>query len=425
MPADPSPFWLPDGPVPVERVIEMNPVIRQSLWARFNDCHLGGLFEMRAGRFSNPYAAAGTLFHSFAAEALRTMREQKETRIPPAEALEIMYEVAAQRDVEPWDRVVLPQQFWPHLRLCVLKFAKDMSFSVDMLVAIEERITVPLPYRMPDGSAGERLFSGQPDALLFDPPDGAVVIDFKTGRALPPEPRKALDEYTYMDSEKEALTRLSWEGYAQQRAYGMLVMRRYPSVQRVTLREVYVYRGVTREATIFRADLEHVEREIATDLEQLDRAVAAGPRFAGTGLPRDPWPASPGRSCSWCSGANRCPIEATARSYKAIASPEEAERAAAEFHVADGVRATTRKALKEYCEVTGELIPVRNAKGRKVMGFNVKSDGSQSFGVFTPEGSDRSSSPDPRMEEAFLRAAEDATRGRARERRARKTSGRS
>lgn len=418
VPADPVPVELPDGPISVEEVALLLPVIRQSLLASFDECHLRALFDIRYGwGYSSHPAAAGTIFHSFAAEAMRTMKALGETRIPVAEALEILYDVARQRNVPAWDRVVVPAHHWDKLRLGVIKFAKDNTFSVDRIVDIERRLTVPIRYDLPDGRIIERFFTGQPDLLLWDPPDGAIILDYKLSWGLPPARR---DETGEPESAEKEARRLSPEGFFQQRAYGFVVLKRYPALQKVTLREFYPLKGVTRQATIYRHQMEHIERELAILIEGLDRAISEGPEFAGTGGPRDPWRASPGRGCQYCPKPSRCPIDSDARGAGAIESPEMAERYAAEYHVADRVRAHHRDALKAWANTHGP-VPVKDSKGRRVMGFNRKDDGRNVFEVFTPDGSDRGpEGPDQKLAEAFAASSKEAAIERARKRRERR-----
>jgi len=386
--SDPAPVPLPSGPVSYEEVREILPTIRQSLLSTYDSCPLQALFDMRhAWNVSTHPAAVGIIFHRFAAEALRTMKLHKNRKIPVAEALEILYEVAAQRGVPEFERVHVPTREWPKLRLAVVKFANDQEFSIERLVAEERRFSAEIPVLTPDGTAGYRTFTGQIDALSYDPPDGAIVLDWKTGWALPPEPRYEDEEFTY--SEDEARKRLSWEGYFQQRAYGYLILRAYKNLNRVTLREVYVLRNKTREATLYRSDMENIERELGLLIEGLDRAIMAGPKYAGTGSPKDPWEASPGKQCQHCAKAAQCPVDPDYRTDGAITSHEVAARFAAEYKVADRIRTHRRDNLKPWLEIHGPTIEIKDAKGRRVLGYNIKPDGSQRFEEFTPEASDK------------------------------------
>lgn len=415
MASDPAPTPLPSGPVSYAEVKEILPTIRQSLLATFDSCPLQALFEMRhAWNVTTHPAAVGILFHRFAAEALKTLQATGNRQIPTQEAMEILYEVMLQRDVPEYDRVHVPSRELPKLRLAVLKFSKDQSFSIERLVAVERRLFAEIPVVTPDGGIDTRTFSGQVDALSFDPPDGAIILDWKTGWSLPPEPRFEEEEFAW--SETEAQRRLSWQGYFQQRAYGLLVLKAYSNLERVTLREVYVLRNQVREATIYRADLEHVERELGWLIQGLDRAIMAGPKHAGTGNAKDPWPTSPGKQCSYCPKPHECPVDPDYRTEGAIKDADDAARFAAEFQVADRLRTHRREALKTYCEIHGQ-VPLKDAKGRRVIGFNIKPDGSQSFGVFTPEASDKGSlAPDledSRLEEALRESTAEAEKQRS------------
>lgn len=422
MSADPAPMWLPSKPCSVEEVIERIPSHRQSTLAAFDSCNLTGLFNIRYGwGWGGPEAAVGVIFHRVAAEALETLRRTGENSIPVAECLEILYEVAAQRDVPPWDRVMVPMRLWPRLRMAVIKFAKDNTFTIEKVAGIEQRLEAQIPYQLPDGRMITRKFTGQLDVLIYDPPDGAVVIDFKTGQGLPPAARETDD---FFNSEGEATARLSIEGYFQQRAYGMLVMKALPVIQRVTLREFYVLKSEARSATIYRADLEHVEREVRLLMQDLDRAIAAGPRDAGRGNARDPWRAQPGSHCSYCKKPAACPIELDVRGDGAIDSPETAARYAAEFQVSDAVRKNRRGALKVWADQNGS-VELRHSKGRRAIGFVKTETGGQRFEVFTPDASDKGPAApdltqDPKLEAAFIESANELMKTKARARKERK-----
>lgn len=416
MAADPAPIALPSGPVSIERVHEILPVVRQSLASRFDACNLSALFDMRHGwGWSSPQAAAGTMYHLYAAEALRTMVREKERVLPEQEAMEILWDVARQRDVPEWERVHVPMREWPKVKMGALKMALDSEFSFDRIVGVEKTLTAEIPYQFPDGHMGTRTFKGTIDALLWDPPDSAIVLDWKLTYGLPPRARVEREE-DHPFPESESLQRLSFEGFFQQVGYGLLVLKNFPAVSRVALREVYPLKNEVREAWLYRSQLEDVERRIGLLLENLDRAIAAGPRHAGKGTPRDPWIPMPGKSCSWCLRPGQCPIEPEARGIGAIATDEDAARYAAEFTVATVVRTDRREALKVWCSEHGP-IEIRNAKGRSVIGFRPDTG---AFGVYTPEGTDITPIPDPNLAAAFEEAAQEIAKTKARRKRERR-----
>src|SRR6202012_5726323 len=97
------------------------------------------------------------------------------------------------------------------------------------------KLEATIKYADHNGELRERVITGTLDCLLFEPPDGAVVLDWKDTWALPPMPKEA--EAQGFDDEE--LKGLSYHGYFQQRWYAYLVLRNYPRIERVTLREFY------------------------------------------------------------------------------------------------------------------------------------------------------------------------------------------
>lgn len=413
---------VPGEAITLDEVARQWPVIRQSLAARFDDCPLSSYFELRysQGWGTHPQAR-GTLFHRFAAECLRTMRQFDHETIPVSEALEILYEVVRQRDVPPEDIVRAPLRDMRDLRMAAIKFAADNRFSVERLIDVELPLRHTVTYDGPNGPV-ERKLSGTLDALLFDPPDGAIVLDWKDTWGLPPEPveREA-------QTPKDELKGISYHGYFQQRFYGWLVMREYPAVQKVTLREFYVRKTAVRRATIHREELEHVERELSALAEAFDLAMATGaPPFPyrlsgppGTTVGR--WRPQPGRHCGFCSAARQCPIEEDAR-IEVGAPPgslAQAEAIAAELEVVEKVRERLIRAAKAWVESSGQPIKVRWSKGRRVLGWYMTKHGRR-FGSYTPDASDRGThAADAQLEEAMREATREARKRPRRRRSAR------
>lgn len=401
----------PKAPISIEEALALYPSVRQSLLAKFDDCPLSALFDLKYSRgWSTHPQARGTLFHRFAAECLRTMHRQGHETIPVAEALEILLEVVRQADVPPEERVRAPLRDMKDLRMAAIKFASDNSFSVSRIVAIEQRLSATLSYADPvTGEARERVLSGQLDALLFRPPDGAVVIDWKDTWGLPPEPK----ERNVNEGAADELKGISYHGYFQQRFYGWLVMRNYSNVQRVTLREFYVRKTKARKATIDRTQLEEVERDLAVLVEAFDRAVASGqPEWPYRAERMGEWVPQPGRHCGFCVGKRQCPIKAEARGDGAIASDEHARQYAAELQVVDELREHLREALKTWVETSGRPVPVKWSKGRRLIGWFQTRRGRR-FGAYTPDESDRGThAVDAQLEEAMRQSAAEARRAR-------------
>lgn len=385
---------VPKDPLTYEQVVERWPTLRQSLLSDFDNCPLSSYFTMRYGHgWSTSPQARGTIFHRTAAEILRTMQRQGHRTIPPAEASQILIEVCRQRDVPAADIVRVPLSQMPELRMVVRKFAKDNEFSTDKIVDIEKKLTAQVPYTRADGVTVSRTLTGTLDVLLFDPPDGAVVIDWKATFGLPPVPKDS----TTHGYDDEELKGLSFMGYFQQRVYGLLVMTNYRNVERVTLREFYPYRTKVRKATLFRHQLPDVIEEISVLMEAFDSAAAQG----APDLREDEdgmvdvdalgwWHPQPGRHCGFCLKPTACPIPEEVRVAVggAVTSPESAARWAARLQIAERIRDAAREALKGYVETSGAPVMVKWAKGRRALGWYMTPRGRR-FGFFTPDESDR------------------------------------
>lgn len=403
---------VPEGPIDVSEVMRRFPTIRQSLLSKFDDCALSTLFELRyANAWSTHPQARGTIFHRFAAECLRTMKAQDEEKIPVSEALEILKEAVAQRDVAPEDIVRVPLRELKDLRMAAIKFASDNEFTVRNIQTIEKRLSAEITYDGSDGMKITRALTGQIDALIAGGPDQAIVLDWKDTWGLPVMPREK-------PGPEGDEAHLSYQGYFQQRFYGWLVLKNYPAIQRVTLREFYVRKTTVRKATLYRADLEQVEEEMALLAEAFDRAVAGG-------LPAEPyelgkvgaWNPSPGKHCGFCLRPGLCPIEKEARGDGMISTKKQAEQAAQEIAVAERVREHRLEAAKVWVEGHGP-IPVKDSKGRRVLGWQQR--GSQRrFEYFTPDESDRAGGPElsRQLEDAMREATARARPARRRTRR--------
>lgn len=377
---------VPDKPIRLESVWELMPSIRQSLLSSFDDCALSTYFDLAYGQgWSTHPQARGTLMHRYYAEALRTMRKAKSNSLPVSEAIEILYETLLQADVPIHELVRVPLREIRDMRMEAIKFATDNEFDVHLLVDIEKRLSATVTYRHPEtGEPVERVLSGQLDALIAEPPDGAIVIDWKSSWQ-PPQSIRDDD-----DDDPDDAKRLSYHGYFQQRFYGWLVMKNFSNVNRVTLREYYVRKNEVRPATLHRDRLHHVEQEMEMLALHFDRAFAFGsPPTPFEAHTMGPWEPQPGKHCDFCLKPGSCPIEDEARGGGAVTSLKRALQYAAEFLVATRVREHRMKALKAWVDVHGP-VPVRNAKGRQQIGWvDNKTGGGRRFVIHETPGSDR------------------------------------
>lgn len=406
-------------PLPVrtsEQVLEAFPHHRQSLLSQMDTCPLRTKWALEAAeavpdaeRMDRPWdtaeAARGVLAHRYAAEVIRTLWETGNDRMPVAEALEILYEVCAQRDVPDADVVYLPARERRYLRMFAILLVFDpkarqlRTWNMGRVLAVEERMWAAVEYTAPSGATVRRTITGQPDVTLADPPDGLVVLDWKS---TPKAPAKAPD--TKRDDQgnvpgDDAPSNVSYEGYFQQRVYALLEFANRPNVQHVTLREVYPMdpNGLqVRTATIYRTDLERITRELGILTELLDRAIAGGSRSAL-------WKPQAGKHCAHCPRVRACTIDPDERlAQGGIATQTQAADVGAAFVWADAIRQQTRDAAKAYHEATGLPIPVRTSKGRLELRH---ATGTRSFGMHVPEDSDRGPE-DPNLAGIFREAAE-------------------
>lgn len=341
---------------PYPNAVARYPKLRQSRLASFDQCALLSKFDEEYRRdWSGHPQARGTIFHRFAAKALEQMAALDEKTIDPEIALAILRECLRQHDVPDEDVVTIPFEQIKDLRWVVIKWADENIFDVEYLASIEERIDADIEYEAPDFGWVQRTLTGQLDALFIPEPDWAVVIDWKDTWALPPQ------------------NDLSSGGYFQQRFYAYLVMRKYKSIERVTLREHYVRYSETREATVFRSELTNIGEELAALVERWDRAVENGDWPLVPGQQPKLWTPSPGAHCSYCPRPGACPIFPSARAQGAISSEEEAERWAAEQTVAKAAVAQRDKALRAWATARGP-IPIKHAKDpNRVLGHRAAS----------------------------------------------------
>lgn len=372
----------------LDEVLDWWPSLRQSLLGDFDSCRLMTRFGLEGFAYTTPAQARGILFHRFAAELLHTLQATGEVTIPVDEALEILYEVCAQRDVPDGEVVWCPAEERKLLRIAAIKFVTENDWQMDRLMAVEERLFSTIEYPHPDGGIVRRQVTGQPDALLADPPDGIIVLDWKTTQSPPPEyrPRDGQEKHDHARG-------LSYLGYFQQRTYAKLVLDRYPAASSCTLREHYPVAGATREATVFRSDLEHIERDLRALCELMDRALAGGSESKV-------WQPTPGKHCAWCPRPTACPVNPVVRLKEGgITSQAQAERAAAQFVLTDAMRKNLAEALKGWVEANSP-VGVKSAKGRYEMRWKYSEDGRRRFGVHVPDASDRGAA-DPKLDRTF------------------------
>lgn len=336
---------------------------RQSLLRSFEVCARRTLADLKipdelsVGN-SGALADLGSAAHAVFAAILRDLHRDGQDQPSTTRALELMRRVLLEGE---W---VLPTDERHILRELTMSFATYYRWDTKRIMALEQPLSLEL--LCDDGEI--RTLTGQPDLIVADPPDGLIVVDFKTGTGIPKSPRQ-------MPAEGEPIVGreyLSPSGTYQLDVYGLLALRRYPAAQRVTLRELHLRFGHRREATLGRDELPEVERQIATQMMLLDRAISEGDDSPL-------WRPRPGRHClRQCPVSRSCPVPAEQRGMGALDSPEAANAEAARFVVVDALRQRQRDALKAYHEETGEAPEVGDGRG---LFWKRKEKGGRSFDV--------------------------------------------
>lgn len=397
---------------PYPNAVQDHPVLRQSLLANVNECHLKTAFGLRLSLaepdggptrsgWSTHRQMGGRTAHHALNQILREIMDRKpddKRDFGPEMAVEIVNDALALRWSDP-DEIGSLSVFEMDLtRKAVRKWAKDNTFSVQDLVAVEERLEVVVHYPenpddLNDDRVVERTLTGQPDVLLIDPHGDAVVIDWKFTWALPS--KSHADDEEHEDGDKD----ISKAGFFQQRFYALLVFMHYRGVRSVTLREFYAFRSETREATIYRWQLPDLVVEMAALAEVFDRLYETMPpstagkdaaeaaravlallddgRRVGRSTPAvqelravvegealpplyDVWKPTPGVHCRFCPLAQNCPVPSEARG---IASPEEALAAAGAMFIGGRVQKNNRERVEAWCADNG---PLRVVDGKRV-----------------------------------------------------------
>lgn len=332
--------------------------LRQSHIGRFDACALSLRFDLEnPGTSAGPLAAIGSLFHRWVARAIGIMRENGETRMGVDQGMELLLEVVAQRNVPPDEIVHLPMSEVKWLRICVTKWCQGPGFNAARVMMIEERLRAAV--YVPDGEGGryERIITGKPDVVVADPPDGVIVVDWKSGWQPPPKLGYE-DSAAHGVAGTEKREKLTDQGFVQQVVYGIILLQNLPAINRVTLREAYLRHGDFREATIDRYNLERLTDVLGGVIGQLDRACEEG-----DGSPL--WIPTAGPHCATCAKPRACPLQ----EFVGIPTTlEEAVLAAREWIVAAQVRKERLPFLKGWVEENGP-IPIDASKGRREVGW--------------------------------------------------------
>lgn len=361
---------------------------RQSYISRFDACPLSLRFELETGLRQLPHGmgemgALGTLFHRLAAKVISILKEQREPQMSVEQIMDHAVDVIGQRDIPAAEVVHVTMRELQWLRVLATKFSYH-SFDPRRIMRVEKPLLATLQVRGADGEIYDRLIKGTPDVLMAGPGQHeATLIDWKSGWAPPSKER----EPTPDDPEPGA--KLSEMGYVQQVVYGWLVLKNFPSIQRVTESEWYMRHDQVREDSIERWEIERVEDILAGTISQMDAALEEG-------AASQRWFPIPGSHCGTCPAKRHCPIK---REVGIPADLPEAQRLGREWLVSAEIRKDRTPYLKGWVAAHGP-IPIAHAKGRREIGYK---PGSRTLSMYEPE--DIPASP---FDEQLAAAATDA-----------------
>lgn len=334
-------------------------VVRQSTLRMFSQCSLATSWALEDdGEYSSEEAALGTVAHGVLELILRDLKRSGEERIAFDRALVLMGQAATDPAMP-----VLGSEALATLKILTLQLAK-MEWSATRVVALEDRLWADVP--CPDGEI--RRVTGQPDFVMRGDVAGeAIVGDLKTGQAKPP-PAPRDDDWM----KDQGRPYLSERGLFQLDLNGLLVMRKWPRLHTVILREWHLRHATTREAWLTRDELPEVERRVGILLQnfwQMRTGTRKPEARAGTHCkPMCPRPAS-------------CPIPPEERrsiitGNGEIVDKRRAHTAAWVYAAVAAQKDRLTDALKPWCEEHD--IPVEGG----YVGWR-SSGKSRSFGVHT------------------------------------------
>jgi len=343
---------------------------RQSLIASFDACPLRARFSIEDERRSpGPLAARGTLLHRAMHQAVREMQREGERKYPVEQGMELLTAVCAQMgpEVKSGEVVPIPMREMRWARVIMTKWCEYVDLDPSKIIGVERRLTAPI--ELLTGKTVD--ITGQMDLLLADPPDGVIVVDYKTGFRQPKQTRVGTDPVKAMQAEEEGsgLTELGWVQFL---VYSYLCFQAFDWIQRVIFREVHVLRQEERQARMEALQMERLTDPLRDQVTLLDQAVEEG-------IASERWAPSAGQHCSLCPKPWRCPIMDMEQIE--LHTEEGRRRVAHEWIVAGRIRKEREEFIKGIADTYGP-IEVVGAEGRRVVGW--RSD-KRNFGLYEPE----------------------------------------
>lgn len=342
---------------------------RQSLIASFDSCPLRAKFSLEDERRTpGPLAARGTLLHRAMHQAVREMQREGERRFSVDQGMELLTDVLSQMgpDVQDGEVVPLPMREMKWCRVIMTKWCEYVDLDPGKIIGVERRLTAPLTLN--NGKTVD--ITGQMDIIFADPPDGVIVVDWKTGFRRPPTPRTGNDpgKIDMAEQEGTALTELGWVQFL---VYSYLCFSEMDWIQRVIFREVHVLRQEERQARMDALQMERMTDPLRAQVTMLDEAISAGADSSR-------WVPTAGAHCALCPKPWACPV----MDFAELAPDTEAGRQliAHQWLVAKEQRASKEEVLKGLVDQYGP-IRVRHPEGDRVVGWDMEK---KRFGLYEP-----------------------------------------
>lgn len=262
---------------------------------RYNQIWLCGVDDQ------SDYAARGIAFHACAHRYIERL---------VAKELVADHEEAVVAFIEGIATSRLPGRLVKEVRELYDRWAERFALDLDHFLAAEERQDNPDSVFTPD--------------LVYARPHELEMQDWKT----------------FFVALTETQAREDW----QARFYVRNAMKKWPGFPSYRFTFVFVRLGKTLSLTFSPTELDALERDVAAVLAQVQESRR-------TGI----WPATPGGACAYCE--LKCPIiDQPALMPKRFLAAEQVPQFAAWVLAADQMLKQGKKALKAYCVANGPVM---------------------------------------------------------------------
>lgn len=220
----------------------------------------------------------------------------------------------------------LPESARDDMMDVVVKFRETHAFNTQTIAGSEVEISLTEDWKVTEWMAKNVFFRMKIDLLSVERSGGLKIVgirDFKTSFAI----------------ETEEATGRS----PQLRRYVMGVQSIMPADEfKVSLD--YVRIGVVREATLYPEDADTAKAGVMLVSDRIQQS-----------LQKNDWPATPGRSCAYCSVFERCPARGLAKGFRAPQDIDQAKQTLERLILLEREREDLQTALKLWTKQFGVI----------------------------------------------------------------------